>query len=318
MMTSRTAIGRSDLAVSPICLGTNVFGWTADEATSFAVLDAYVAAGGNFLDSANIYSAWVPGLQGGESETILGRWLSRRKRRDDVILVTKVGMGGGPDFPKGLDRANIRAGIEGSLRRLQTDYVDLYYAHEDDEDTPQDETAAAMDELVREGKVRVLGASNFSADRLQSALDISAAGGFARYEIFQPHYNLLERDFEGAASDTCVRNDVSVAPYFALARGFLTGKYRPDTTLPESPRSVGISQQYTNDRGWGVVRAQDVVASAHGASNGAVALAWLRAKPGVASPIASATSIEQVAGLVEAAELALTPDDVALLDAAAG
>ncbi len=316
MLTSRSAIGRSDLAVSPICLGTNVFGWTADEATSFAVLDAFIDAGGNFLDSANIYSAWVPGLSGGESETIIGRWLAKRGRRDDVVIATKIGMAGGPDFPKGLDRGNIRSGIEASLRRLGTDYIDLYYAHEDDDGTPQEETAAAFDELVAEGKVRVLGASNFSAERLQTALDIADRDEFARYEILQPHYNLVERDFEGELADTCVRNEVSVAPYFALARGFLTGKYRPDAELPPSPRSAGISQQYLNDRGWSVVRTQDVVASAHGTTNGAVALAWLRAQPGVISPIASATSIDQVAGLVEAVELELTPEEVRLLDGA--
>lgn len=312
-MTSRIPIGRSDLTVSPICLGTNVFGWTTDEATAFTILDAYIDAGGNFLDTANIYSAWAPGVDGGTAETIIGRWFARRGRRDDVVLATKVGMAGDP-FPKGLTPEKIRAGIEGSLKRLQTDYIDLYYAHEDDEDASQEETAATFDTLVKEGKVRVLGASNFSADRLQSALAISEAENLARYEIFQPHYNLLERDFEAAEAAVCAENDLSVAPYYALARGFLTGKYRPDAELPDSPRSVGISNQYLNDRGWSVVRAQDTVAARHGASNTAVALAWLRAKDTVIAPIASATSTSQVDTLVEAAQLELSADDVALLD----
>lgn len=318
-LNSRQTVGRSDLAVSPICLGTNVFGWTADEPTSFAVLDAFLDAGGNFIDTANVYSAWVPGLSGGDSETVIGRWLAKRGRRDDVVIATKVGKAGKPGgpFERGLSRDLIRTEIEESLRRLQTDYVDLYYSHEDDPDTPLDETAAAFDELVREGKVRVLGASNFSADRLQAALDVSAAEGLARYEILQPLYSLVERGFEEDLSRTCIANDLSVAPYYALARGFLTGKYRPGQALPESPRSVGISDLYMNDRGWSVLRAVDVVAAAHGTSDGAVALAWLCAKPAVVAPIASATSVEQVVGLADAAALALTDDEVGILDAAA-
>ncbi len=315
MLTSRSPIGRTDLAVSPICLGANVFGWTADEATSHAILDAYIEMGGNFIDSANIYSAWVPGLSGGESETIIGRWLAKRGRRDDVVIATKVGKEGGP-FTQGLSRQQIRDGVEGSLQRLQTDHIDLYYSHEDDPDTPLEETAQAFDELVREGKVRVLGASNFTADRLQAALDVSAAEGLARYEILQPLYSLVERDYENGLSEVCAANDLSVAPYYALARGFLTGKYRPDDPLPETPRAVAISDLYFNDRGWSVVRGQDVVASAHGVTNTAVALAWLRAKPGVVSPIASATSVEQVVALAEAARLDLSSDEVELLDAA--
>lgn len=315
-MTNRRAIGNSDLQVSPINLGGNVFGWTADEETSFAVLDAYVAAGGNFIDTANIYSAWVPGNAGGESEAIIGRWLAARGNRDDVVIATKVGMQGGPDQPKGLTRDKIRRGVELSLARLQTDHIDLYYAHEDDADTPLAETMAAFDELVREGSVRVVGASNYSAARLRAALDVSAAEGLARYEILQPHYNLLDRSqFEGDLAQLCVAENVSVAPYFALARGFLTGKYRRDTPMPSSPRAAGIQKDYVNDRGWAMLDTLDQVAAAHGATDGQVALAWLLAKPGVVAPIASATSVDQVNELAGAA-IALSADEVAALDAA--
>lgn len=315
-MTDLATIGRSDLRVSPICLGANVFGWTADEERSFAILDAFVAGGGNFVDTANVYSAWVPGNQGGESETIIGRWLAARGRRDDVVIATKVGMQGGPTMPKGLTRGLIRAGVDASLERLQTDHIDLYYAHEDDADTPLEETLGAFDELVDEGLVRAVGASNYSAKRLTEALAVSARDGLVRYEILQPHYNLLERDYESELAGVCAEHDVSVAPYFSLARGFLTGKYRRDGELPASPRAAGISQQYLNDRGWGVVDTQDAVASAHGCTNGQVALAWLRAQPGVVAPIASATTLDQLTELLGAADVTLTADEVERLAAA--
>lgn len=316
-MTNRRAIGHSDLQVSPINLGGNVFGWTADEETSFAVLDAFVASGGNFIDTANIYSAWVPGNAGGESETIIGKWLTARGNRDDVVIATKVGMQGGPEQPKGLTRDKIRRGAELSLARLQTDHIDLFYAHEDDADTALTETMAAFDELVREGSVRVVGASNYSAQRLREALDVSAREGLARYEILQPHYNLLDRgQYEGELAQLCVDQNVSVAPYFALARGFLTGKYRRDTPMPASPRAAGIEKDYLNGRGWAVLDALDEVAGAHGVTDGQAALAWLLAKPGVVAPIASATSVEQVNELAGAAAVALSADEVAALDAA--
>lgn len=316
-MTDRHPLGRSELMVSPINLGGNVFGWTADRDASFAVLDAYVAAGGNFIDTANMYSAWVPGNSGGESETIIGEWMASRGNRDDVVLATKVGMQGGPDQPKGLTREKIRAGIDASLRRLRTDHVDLFYAHEDDADTPVAETVAAFDELVRDGKVRVVGASNYSADRLRQALDASAANGLARYEVLQPHYNLLDRaGYEGELADLCVAEGISVTPYYALARGFLTGKYRRGADLPATPRAAGIQRDYLNDRGWAALDVVDAVAAANGATQGQVALAWLRAKPGVVAPIASATDTGQIAELAGAGALALTEDEVAALDAA--
>lgn len=316
-MTSRRLIGKRALQVSPICLGGNVFGWTADEETSFAVLDAFVAAGGNFIDTANIYSAWVPGNVGGESETIIGRWLAARGSRDDVVIATKVGMQGGPQQPKGLTREKIRTGVDASLKRLQTDRIDIFYAHEHDADTPLSETMAAFDELVNEGVVGVVAASNYTADRLAQALAASDEHGYVRYELLQPHYNLMERDgYEGALADLCVAEGITVAPYFALARGFLTGKYRRDQPLPATPRAAGIEKEYLNDRGFQVVDALDSVASAHGARPGEVALAWLLAKPAVVAPIASATNVQQVSELATAAGLALSPAEVALLDEA--
>lgn len=316
-MNTRRTIGRRGLQVSPICLGGNVFGWTADEETSFAVLDAYVAAGGNFIDTANVYSAWVPGNVGGESEAIMGRWLTARGNRDDVVIATKVGMQGGPDQPKGLTRDLIRRGVAESLARLQTDRIDVYYAHEDDPQTPLTETMAAFDELVREGVVGVVAASNYSAERLREALSISDEHGYARYELLQPHYNLMDRSaYEGPLADLCVAEDVAVAPYFALARGFLTGKYRRDQPMPTSPRAVGIARDYVNERGWRVVDALDGVADAHGVRPGQVALAWLLTRPGVVAPIASATTVEQVGELAGAASCSLNADDVARLEAA--
>jgi aryl-alcohol dehydrogenase-like predicted oxidoreductase len=303
--------------VSPLCLGTNVFGWTCDEATSFAVLDAYVEAGGNFLDTATVYSTWVPGNRGGESEAIIGRWLAARGRPDGLVVATKVGYPGDPHMRAGLDRPNVREGIEGSLSRLGVDKVELYYAHQDDPAIPLAEALVNLDELKDEGLVDYLAASNYSAGRLAEALAVSDAEGLARFEGFQPHFNLLERaDYQGDAERVCVQQHIGVAPYFTLARGFLTGKYRPGQDLPATPRAAGISQAYLNDRGWGMLSVLDDVAAAHGATPAQVALAWLMRYPGVVSPIASATSPDQVREIMGATALALTDDEFARLDAA--
>lgn len=316
-MPERRRFGSTDLDVSPICLGTNVFGWTCDEETSFAVLDAYVAAGGNFIDTATVYSTWVPGNQGGESEAIIGRWLAARGRPDDLVIATKVGYPGDPHMRAGLDRENVRAGIEGSLARLGVDRIDLYYAHKDDEAIPLGEALRNLDELEQEGLVRHLAASNYTPGRLAEALDIAEAEGLARFRGFQPHFNLLERaDYQGDGEDICVREHIGVAPYFTLARGFLTGKYRPGADLPQTPRAGGISQAYLNDRGWAMLAVLDEVAAAHGATPGQVALAWLMRYPGVVSPIASATSVAQVEEMMGAVGLELTDDEFARLDAA--
>ena len=316
-MPERRRFGSTDLDVSPICLGTNVFGWTCDEETSFAVLDAYVGAGGNFIDTATVYSTWVPGNQGGESEAIIGRWLASRGRPDDLVIATKVGYPGDPHMRAGLDRENVRAGIEGSLARLGVDSVDLYYAHQDDPAIPLSEALSNLDELKQEGLVRFLAASNYSPGRLAEALDVAESEGLARFQGFQPHFNLLERaDYQGDGEDICVREHIGVAPYFTLARGFLTGKYRPGEDLPQTPRAGGISQAYLNDRGWAMLAVLDEVAAAHGATPGQVALAWLMRYPGVVSPIASATGVAQVEEMMGAVGLELTDDEFARLDAA--
>ena len=316
-MPERRRFGSTDLDVSPVCLGTNVFGWTCDEETSFAVLDAYVAAGGNFIDTATVYSTWVPGNQGGESEAIIGRWLAARGRPDDLVIATKVGYPGDPHMRAGLDRENVRAGIEGSLERLGVDTIDLYYAHKDDESIPLADALRNLDELKEEGLVTYLAASNYSPGRLAEALDVADAEGLARFQGFQPHFNLLERaEYQGDGEDICVREHIGVAPYFTLARGFLTGKYRPDADLPATPRAAGISQAYLNDRGWNMLAVLDDVAAAHAATPGQVALAWLMRYPGVVCPIASATSTAQVDEMMGAVGLDLTDDEFARLDTA--
>lgn len=299
-------LGRSDLDVFPLCLGGNVFGWTADERQSFAVLDAYVQAGGNFVDSADSYSAFAPGNVGGESEAVLGKWFAARGNRESVVLATKVGRK--PDR-SGLSRANIRVAVEESLERLQSDYIDLYYAHADDPDTPLEETLATFDELIGEGKVRYVAASNYSAPRLEQALETSDRNGLARYVAVQPQYSLVERDdYEGPLAQLCEREGLSCVPYWALARGFLTGKYRPGVTV-DSPRA-GQASAYLDDRGIRVLEALDRVGEAHAAPVAAVALAWVRAQPGVAAPIASARNPEQLAQILPAAELELSPDEL--------
>jgi len=310
-MTAR--IG-NDLDVFELCLGTNVFGWTLDEAGAFAVLDAYAQAGGNFIDTADSYSAFAPGNSGGESETIIGRWMAARGNRDELVIATKVGSLAGV---KGLSAATIHRAAEGSLARLQTDRIDLYYAHRDDPAVPQEETLGAFDELVRAGKVRNIAASNFSAERLESALAISARDGLAAYVALQPPYNLLQRDdYEGELRAVCERHGTACVPYFGLARGFLSGKYRPDGPEIASPRAAGVREAYANDRGWAVLAELDRVAAAHGVPVAAVALAWLRAQPTVAAPIASATSADQLAEQIPSATLTLSDDELSALTAA--
>jgi aryl-alcohol dehydrogenase-like predicted oxidoreductase len=305
-------LGRTDLDVFPLCLGGNVFGWTADEEASFAVLDAYAAAGGNFVDTADAYSAWVPGNGGGESETIIGRWLAARGNRDEMVIATKVGR------LKGLAdlRADtIRKACEDSLRRLQTDRIDLYYAHgDDDPEIPLEETMGAFDELVPAGKVRYVAASNYGVPRLGEALELSRREGLVEYVALQPHYNLVEREYEDGLAQLCADEGLACVPYFSLAMGFLTGKYRPGGPEVASPRADGASK-YLDDRGVAVLGALDEVAAAHATSPAAVALAWLRAQPTVVAPIASARTTEQLAELLPMTQLELTAAEIERLSA---
>ncbi|MGX9886544.1 aldo/keto reductase [Streptomyces sp. NPDC002276] len=306
-MTSLRKLGRSDLEIFPLNLGGNVFGWTADEATSFAVLDAYAAAGGNFVDTADSYSAFAPGNQGGESETVIGKWVKARGNRSDVVIATKVSQH--PEYP-GLSAANIKAAAEASLRRLDTDHIDLYYPHFDQVEVPVEEIVGALDELVKAGKVRHIAASNITPERLQASLDFSDREGLARYVAIQPHYNLVSRDtYEGELRDVAERNGLAALPYFALAAGFLTGKYRPGTTV-DSPRAGLAGKYLASERGQKVLTALDEVAQAHDASVATVALAWLAAQPTVAAPIASARSLDQLPDLLAVAELALTDAEI--------
>ena len=299
-------IGSTKLEVFPLALGGNVFGWTADEKTSFAVLDAYAATGGNFVDTADVYSAWVPGNSGGESETIIGRWLSTRGNRGEMIVATKVGMH--PKF-SGLSPTTIRTALEESLRRLQTDYVDLYFAHQDDENTPLEETLRTFDQLVQNGKVRYVAASNYSAARLQEALTTSDRAGLVRYVALQQHYNLVERDkYEGELANVVAREGLSSVPYFPLASGFLTGKYRPGARVA-SDRAEKAGA-YLNDKGIKILAVLDEVAAAHDVSAAAVALAWLAAQPTVAAPIASARTPEQLSDLLQIADLKLSKSEI--------
>lgn len=307
----KRALGRSGLSIAPLVLGGNVFGWTADETTSHRVLDAFVAGGFDMVDSADVYSAWVPGHTGGESETVIGTWLKARGRRDDVMIATKVGMW--PARP-GLKADNIVAACEDSLRRLQTDYIDLYQSHRDDAETPQDETAEAFDRLVKAGKVRALGASNFDAGRLASALESQA--GKARYDSLQPAYNLMDRGIEGPLLDLCIDQDVGVISYYGLASGFLTGKYRSEADLSKSPRGGAAKKHLASEKGQKVLAALDQVAAESGASPAQAALAWVMARPGLTAPIASATSVEQLEELMGAARLTLSADQMAALTAA--
>ncbi|MBF6176739.1 aldo/keto reductase [Nocardia blacklockiae] len=302
-------LGTTDLDVFPLCLGGNVFGWTADRDGSFAVLDAYAAAGGNFIDTADIYPAWVPGNSGGESETILGAWVAARGNRDDMVIATK-----GSRLPPhdGLSAAAIHGAAEASLRRLGTDHIDLYYAHYDDPEIPVADIVAAHDELVRAGKVRYVAVSNMATDRIREALAVADREGLARYVAVQPHYNLMERTaFERDILPLAEAEGLATVPYYALAKGFLTGKYRPGAEV-DSPRAQGAAA-YLDERGARVLTELDLVAAAHGVSVAAVALAWLAAQPTVAAPIASARTPEQLADLLPVGELQLSEAELAAL-----
>ena len=308
-------LGRSGISIPPLMLGGNVFGWTADEATSFRLLDASLEAGLNAIDTADVYSAWVPGHQGGESETVIGDWLRRRGGRGDAVIATKVGMAMGSG-DKGLSRAWITQAAEDSLRRLQTDYIDLYQAHHDDEDVPLEETLQAFADLIRQGKVRAIGASNYTAPRLREALRTSERLGVPRFETLQPHYNLVERAaFEGELEEVCRAEGLGVISYFSLASGFLSGKYRSEADLAKSKRG-GSVKKYLDDRGHRVLHALDEVAARYGATPAQVAIAWLIGRPSVTAPIASATSAEQLQDLVKAAHLTLDREAVERVDRA--
>jgi aryl-alcohol dehydrogenase-like predicted oxidoreductase len=310
-MEKRT-LGQSTLAIAPLMLGGNVLGWTADEATSFGVLDAFVASGGNSLDTADVYSAWAPGHKGGESETVIGKWLKRSGKRNSVVIGTKVGM---LAPHTGLSRDDIIAGCEDSLRRLGVETIDLYWLHKDDGKTQPAEFLGALDELVESGKVRAVGASNFASPRFAEALAESARSGKVRFAAQQPEYNLMRREIEKDLMPLCAREHVSIIPYFGLASGFLTGKYRSAADKSKSPRGAGMDK-YLDAKGLKVLAALDAVAARQDATCAQVALAWIMAKPAVAAPIASATSVAQVTELMGALSLTLSAADVGELDAA--
>jgi aryl-alcohol dehydrogenase-like predicted oxidoreductase len=309
-------LGRSGLSTAPLVFGGNVFGWTADEATSHRLLDAFVDGGFNAVDTADVYSAWVPGHVGGESESVIGRWLKARGRRDDVLILTKVAMW--PAQP-GLSAANIASAVEGSLKRLQTDHIDLYQAHQDDPETPMEETLEAFDRLVKAGKVRAIGASNFTPDRLAEALRVSSDNGLARYETVQPRFNLYDRDqVEGALDAVTDKEGLGVIPYYGLAAGFLTGKYRTEADLEGKARGRTIGRDYLNDKGLRILAALDEAVRSVSASPAQVALAWIMAHPSITAPIASATSVEQLTELMGAARLTLPAEVIDKLNAAGG
>jgi aryl-alcohol dehydrogenase-like predicted oxidoreductase len=308
-------LGNTGLYVSPLMFGGNVFGWTADEPTSFALLDAWLDAGFNFIDTADVYSVWIPGNKGGESETIIGKWLKLRGNRDRVILATKAGWEMAPD-KKGLSKAHIIAACEDSLKRLQTDYIDLYQSHLDDPDAPQLETMEAFAQLVAEGKVRVIGASNFKPDRLASALAISRDHGLPAYATLQPRYNLYDRfEFEGELAELCVREKLGVIPYAALAGGFLSGKYRTEADRGQSKRGARMDVRM-NERGFRIIDALARVAADHDATSAQIAVAWVMAQPAVTAPIVSATNRVQLEQLVAATHVALDSGSMALLNLA--
>jgi aryl-alcohol dehydrogenase-like predicted oxidoreductase len=305
------------LEVSPLAFGGNVFGWTADETMSFRLLDAFVAEGFNLIDTADVYARWVPGLEGGESETIIGKWLKRSGKRQSVIIATKVGkeMGPGPD-KKGLSRSYIFQAVEESLRRLQTDYIDLYQSHEDDTQTPLEETLDAFDRLIQVGKIRAIGASNFSAKRLAEALQVSEQCGYPRYQSLQPLFNLYDRaEYEKDLEPLCREKGLAVISYFSLASGFLTGKYRSEADLADRARA-DIVKKYLNERGYRILEALGRVALQHNVTPAQVALAWLIAQPTITAPIASATNLEQLNQLIQATTLELDPSSMALLNQA--
>jgi aryl-alcohol dehydrogenase-like predicted oxidoreductase len=308
-------LGRTDLDIAPLVLGGNVFGWTADEKSSFDILDRFVEAGLNAVDTADSYSRWVPGNKGGESETIIGKWMKSRKNRDRVIVITKVGsdMGQGK---KDLSAAYIAKAVEDSLKRLQVDAIDLYLSHWPDDTVPYDETLGAYEKLMKAGKVRNIGCSNLDAGRLEAALKVASQKKLPRYEVLQPEYNLYDRSsFDGPLRDLCMKEEIGVITYFSLARGFLSGKYRSEADLGKSPRGTSIGK-YLDGRGKKILAALDAVSARHNAKQAEVALAWIIARPGITAPIASATSIEQTDSLIRAARLQLTAADIKELDQA--
>jgi len=313
----RRALGRSGLEVAPLAFGANVFGWTVDEPTAFRLLDNFTERGFNLVDTADVYSKWAPGNSGGESETVIGHWIALGGgRREKIVLATKVGMEM-PEGRKGLSRQYIAQACEDSLKRLKTDRIDLYQAHCEDAATPIDETLEAFSRLVRDGKVRAIGASNYSAESLVAADAAAKAAGLPRYETLQPGYNLyLRQDYEQKLAPTCEKLGVGVIPYYGLASGFLTGKYRTEADLAQSPRGAGIKTKYMNERGMKILDALDQVAKANKAKCSQAALAWLMSRPTITAPIASATSIAQLRELMAAAELSLDASSLALLDKA--
>jgi len=297
--SNRITLPETDLVVHPLCLGGNVFGWSADEAESFAVLDAFVAAGGNFIDTADVYSEWKPGNKGGESESIIGKWMKARGNRSSLVIATKVAK---LSTRPGLSPANISAALDDSLSRLQTDYIDLYYSHEDDATVPMEDTLLRYTELIAAGKIRYIAASQHTAERLQHSFDLAERDGLARYVALQDHYNLVHREpFESEQAKIVAANGISMIPFFGLARGFLTGKYRPGVTV-ESVRAEGV-QEYQNQKGWEIVETLDAIAKEHGSSISAIALAWLRSHPSVSAPIASARTVDQLHEIMQVVEL---------------
>lgn len=313
-MTKRR-LGKTGIEISPLVLGGNVFLWTADQAASIAVLDRFVDAGFETIDTADVYSSWVPGHAGGESERLIGDWMAARGRRDRTIVITKVGSDMGPG-KKGLSAAYIAEAVDASLQRLRTDYIDVYLSHWPDPAVPYEETLGAYEKLLRAGKVRAIGASNLDAAQLRASLDAASASGLPRYDVLQPEYNLYDRGgFDGPLRDLVLAEDIGVVTYFSLARGFLTGKYRSDADLGQSPRGGGV-RGYLNPRGTRILDALDRIADRHGAKPAEVALAWIAARPGVTAPIASATTVEQVDSLIRSASLTLTKADMDALDAA--
>lgn len=307
-------LGRTGLSIAPLVFGGNVFGWTADKKTSFDLLDRFADAGLNTVDTANVYSSWVPGNSGGESETIIGEWMKSRGTRDMMIIITKVGgdMGKG----KNLQAANIAEAVEASLKRLQVDAIDLYLSHWPDPATPHAESLAAYDKLLKAGKIKSIGASNYDANQLRAALDTAKADGLPRYDVLQPEYNLYDRaGYDGALRDLCMAEDIGVITYFSLARGFLSGKYRSEADLGQSQRG-GAVKAYLNTRGYRILAALDAIAAKHGAKQAEIALAWIIAREGVTAPIASATSLQQLESLIKAATLTLDTADIAELDKA--
>lgn len=308
-------LGRTELFVAPLVFGGNVFGWTADQQTSFALLDRFAEAGFNAIDTADVYSRWHAGNSGGESEAIIGRWMKSRGNRDRIIVITKVGSDLG-DGKKGLSAAYIEKAVEASLKRLQTDVIDLYLSHWPDPSIPYEETLGAYQTLIAKGKIRYAGASNLDAAQLGDALTISKAKGLPRYEVLQPGYNLCDRaEFDGSLRDLTMAEEIGVITYFGLARGFLSGKYRSEADLAKSPRGEGV-KQYLNERGWRILASLEKVAARHDATLAEIALAWLIARPGVTAPIASATTQPQMESLIRSASIVLSPDDIDELDRA--